>query len=48
MNYLKTQGQGSGATDWRYGKNGSRRWAGVERGGEIKKGKLAAGNLDQR
>jgi hypothetical protein len=34
-------------TDWRYGKNGSRRWAGVERGGEMKKKKsrLAAGKF---
>jgi hypothetical protein len=29
-NYLKRQGQGSGATDWRYGKNGSWHWASVE------------------
>jgi hypothetical protein len=38
-NYLKRRGQGSGATGWRDGKNGSWRWAGVERGGEVKKKK---------
>jgi hypothetical protein len=36
-NYLKRQEQGSGAADRRYGKNESRRCAGVERGGEMKK-----------
>jgi hypothetical protein len=36
-NYLKRQGQGSGATDWHYGKKGSRCWAGLKRGGEMKK-----------
>jgi hypothetical protein len=50
MNYLKRRRQGSGATGWRDGKNGLRRWAGVERGGEMKKKKsrLPAGNLDQK
>jgi hypothetical protein len=35
-NYLKRQGQCSGATDWRDGKIGSRHWADVERGEEMK------------
>jgi hypothetical protein len=50
MNYVKRQGQDSGATDWRYGKNGSRRSASVERGVQMKKKKsrLAVENLDQK
>jgi hypothetical protein len=49
-NYLKRQGQDSGATERRGGKNGSRRWADVERGDVMKKrkGRLAAGDLDQK
>jgi hypothetical protein len=48
-NYLKRRGQGSSATGWHDGKNGSRRWAGVERGDEMKKkSRLAIENLDQK
>jgi hypothetical protein len=49
-NYLKIQGQGSGVTCWRDGKNGSQRWTDVERGDVMKKKKsrLAAGNLYQK
>jgi hypothetical protein len=39
-NHLKRQGQGSGATGWCYGKNGSRRWASVERGDTMKEKKV--------
>jgi hypothetical protein len=38
-NYLKRRGQGSGATGWRVGKNGSWHWTGLERGDEMKKTK---------
>jgi hypothetical protein len=36
-------------TGWRDGKNGSRRWVGVEKGGVMKKeSRLAAENLDKK
>jgi hypothetical protein len=36
MNYLKRQGQASGATGPAHWENGSQRWVGVEGGDEIK------------
>jgi hypothetical protein len=40
---------GARQTGWRDGKNGSRRWVGVEKGGEMKKeSRLAIGNLDKK